>query len=799
MNDKTTTADLARLAEENTALIENSLDLIALIDAEGRFLRVNAATFDILGYRPEELVGRRYAELLGAEERGLFETLRLDLRAGMSIRHDLQSRWVRKDGRVIMMSVSVRWCAFSQVTYATGRDVTEQHAARQALDKSRQLQQVMLESIGDAFFAVDRDWRITYANRKAGAFVDVDVDASIGKDLLAVAPDLRDSPSLGYYQRAMETGEACTFETFWEPSGVWIEVRAYPSEDGLSVYFHDISFKHHAEQALKKSEQRYRNLFQQAADSIVIADRDLFIVAANGRACSVFGYTEEEFLRLRVPDIDSGYTYTDSLALALEEGQTQLLRITKRRKDGSTFPADVHISRFEDGGAEYYQAIIRDVTEREETQNRLRELATHDTLTGLPNRALLNERVQRLLDTCPRESTVAAMFFDLDRFKEINDSFGHEFGDVLLCEVAARLRRVIRPGDVIARLGGDEFVIAAHCSSGQGAAARIAEKLLDVLTAPITIAGQDVIIGASIGISLYPFDGLSKEQLFQAADTAMYRAKAAGRNRYRFFEPEMAFATRERMALETSLRPALARGEFELHYQPRIDLRSMQMVGMEALIRWNHPGRGLVSPAQFIPIAEETGLIAPIGRWVLHEACMQTMRLMTEFKREIRVSVNVSARQLAHATFVGEVRQTLQESGIPPHCLELELTESALIADIERTALMLRELHELGVKLAVDDFGTGYSGLAYLRSFPIDVLKLDRSFVLQDDERISAFDFVKAFVDMAHALKLAVVAEGVETDDVVEFLRAADCDEAQGYHFARPLPLAALRERLSAG
>ena len=797
LNDKTTTADLARLAEENTALIENSLDLIALIDANGRFLRVNAATFDILGYRPEELVGRCYAELLATEERGMFETLRADLRAGMSIRHDLQSRWMRKDGRAIMMSVSVRWCALSQVTYATGRDVTEQHAARQALDKSRQLQQVMLESIGDAFFAVDRDWRITFANRKAGAFVDVDAGLAIGRDLLEVAPDLYHSPSLGYYQRAMETGEPCTFETYWEPSGVWVEVRAYPSEDGLSVYFHDISFKHHAEQALKKSEQRYRNLFQQAADSIVIADRNLFIVAANGRACSVFGYTEEEFLRLRVPDIDSGFAYTDDLALAMEDGQTQLLRIIKRRKDGSTFPADVHISRFEDGGKEYFQAIIRDVTEREETQNRLRALATHDTLTGLPNRALLNERVQCLLDTCPPGSSVATMFLDLDRFKEVNDSFGHEFGDILLCEVAARLRRAIRPDDVIARLGGDEFVIAACCASGQGAAARIGEKLLGVLTAPITIAGQDVIIGASIGISLYPLDGRSKEQLFQAADTAMYRAKAAGRNRYRFFEPEMAFATRERMALETSLRPALARGEFELHYQPRIDLRSMRMVGMEALIRWNHPERGLVSPVQFIPIAEETGLIAPIGRWVLHEACMQTVRLMTEFEREICVSVNVSARQLAHASFVDEVRQTLLASGIPPHCLELELTESALIADIERTALMLRELHELGVKLAVDDFGTGYSGLAYLRSFPIDVLKLDRSFVLQEDERISAFDFVKAFVDMAHALKLAVVAEGVETAEVVEFLRAADCDEAQGYHFARPLPVAALRARLA--
>ncbi|MET0982398.1 MAG: PAS domain S-box protein, partial [Telluria sp.] len=623
-------ARLARLAEENTALIENSLDLIALTDADGYFLRLNSAVTEILGYRPEELVGRNYSELLSADDREQFQAVRAELRSGVSTRRGLEHRWIRKDGSEIIMSVSVRWCALSQVTYATARDITAQHLAREALHKSQQQLQVMLESIGDAFFAVDREWRITYANRKAGEFVNVDAGASIGRNLLDVAPDLRHSDSLDFYRNAMESGVACSFETFWEPSGTWVEARAYPSEDGLSVYFHDITFKYQAEQALKKSEQRFRNLFQQAADSIIIADPTLRIIAANGRACSNFGYTEEEFLALSVRDIDSGYAYGAELEAALGDGQTQLLRIKKRRRDGSTFPADVHISRFEDNGNEFFQAIIRDVTEREEAQNRLQELATHDTLTGLPNRALLGKRVQHLLDTCPHNASVAAMFLDLDRFKEINDSFGHEFGDVLLCEVAARLRRVIRPNDVIARLGGDEFVIAAQCPAGQAAAGRIAEKLLDVLTTPITIAGQDVIIGASIGISLFPLDAPTKEQLFQAADTAMYRAKAAGRNRARFFEPEMAVATRERMALETSLRPALARGEFELHYQPRIDLRDMSVLGMEALIRWNHPERGRVSPQQFIPIAEETGLIVQIGRWVLQEACVQTRRLMDE-------------------------------------------------------------------------------------------------------------------------------------------------------------------------
>jgi diguanylate cyclase (GGDEF)-like protein/PAS domain S-box-containing protein len=630
---------------------------------------------------------------------------------------------------------------------------------------------------------------------------------------------------------------------------------------------------------------------------------------------------------MSVRDIDSNFDYGTPLLDSLRQGQTHLLRIVKRRKDGSTFPAEVHVSRFEDGGQEYFQAIVRDLTERENAERQLREseqrfreviemtpagyvlasadgrivdvnpalcalagrtrddlagsclaglfdafpwdrleeaggavgslkgvqgfeavlrhadghqlhvlfngsvrrnaagelesvtglmtditgrkqaesllqeLATHDTLTGLPNRALLHERLQRMLEACTPGRSVAVMFLDLDRFKEVNDSFGHDHGDVLLCEVAARLRRVLRPDDVVARLGGDEFVVAAECpgggAGGTGAAAAVAAKLLEVLTAPVTVGAQDVVVGASIGISMFPRDAATRELLFQTADTAMYRAKAEGRNRYRFFEPEMTVAARARMALELSLRPALAREEFELHYQPRVDLRSMAVVGMEALIRWRHPQLGMVPPQQFIGIAEETGLINPIGRWVLREACRQTRRLIDEFGRPIRVSVNVSARQLAQPGFVDEVREALAEAALAPNALELELTESALIEDLERTAAMFGELQAIGVKLAVDDFGTGYSGLAYLRRLPIDVLKLDRSFVLQDDGRISAFDFVKAFVDMAHALQMSVVAEGVETAEVLDFLRAASCDEAQGYLLGRPLPLAELRALLT--
>jgi diguanylate cyclase (GGDEF)-like protein/PAS domain S-box-containing protein len=810
----------------------------------------------------------------------------------------------------------------SPASLAGGHHVKTQADIEQAFDelhRSRERMNSMLESIGDAFFAVDRGWRIIYANGKAASFIGVELSASIGKPLLTVAPDLAGTELMQRYAEVMETGRPATLEVYWQPNGSWLETRMYPTADGLSVYFHDITEKRLAEEAVRKSEQRFRNLFQQAGDSILITNGDLKVVAANGRACARFGYREDELLGLSVREIDSGFAYGPHLLDSLRLGQTHLLRITKRRKDGSTFPAEVHVSRFEDGGQEYFQAIIRDLTEREQAErqlreseqrfreviemtsagyvlasadghildvnpalcslsgharealvgsrlaqlfemfpcdgmddahdgnssvegvdavlrhadghlmhvlfnrsvrrdadgrlesitglmtditgrkqaeSRLQELATHDTLTGLPNRALLHERLQRMLEACAPGASVAVMFLDLDRFKEVNDSFGHEHGDILLCEVAARRRKVLRPADVVARLGGDEFVVAADCAGGAGAAAAIAAKLLEVLTIPVAVGVQDVVVGASIGISMYPQDAATRELLFQTADTAMYRAKAEGRNRYRFFEPAMTVAARARMALELSLRPALARGEFELHYQPRVDLRSMAVVGMEALIRWRHPQQGMVPPQQFIGIAEETGLINPIGRWVMREACRQTRRLIDEFGRPIRVSVNVSARQLAQQGFAAEVREALADAGLAPSALELELTESALIEDLERTAAMLGELQALGVKLAVDDFGTGYSGLAYLRKLPIDILKLDRSFVLQDDGRISAFDFVKAFVDMAHALQLSVVAEGVETTEVLDFLRAAACDEAQGYLLGRPLPLADLRALL---
>ncbi|MFS2021015.1 PAS domain S-box protein, partial [Massilia sp. CT11-108] len=389
-------------AADYIAHIDLAFELMVVLDASGRIVRANAAAGDILGYSPVELAGRPVRELLHPDERAAMDTLAADLLAGRPC-HERELRWRRKDGATIYLSLSARWSAHARLVYASARDVTAHRAARDELKRSRERMHAMLESIGDAFFAIDREWRITYANRKAGAFIGVDVAPNVGRHLLEVAPALEGSAIVEHYRRALASGESGFFEAYWQPSATWVEVRCYPTPDGLSVYFHDVTAKRVALDAVRKSEQRFRNLFQQAGDSIVIADADLRIIAANGRACARFGYTEDEFSGLSVSDIDGHHAYTPGLLDSLRGGQTHLLRMAKRRKDGTSFPAEVHISRFEDGGEEYFQAIIRDLTEREEAERQLRasERRFREVIEMTPAGYVLASADGRVLDVNP--------------------------------------------------------------------------------------------------------------------------------------------------------------------------------------------------------------------------------------------------------------------------------------------------------------------------------------------------------------------------------------------------------------
>lgn len=797
--EKEVLEQLSRLANENKDLINHSLDIIALLDESGCFTRVNPAVTEVLGYLPEEWLGRQYTDFLHPEDLEKTRIADAALRTGKNTIQDFGTRWIRKDGSVAYLSVSARWTQDSKTMYATARDVTDRYHVQAQLQKSREEMSAMLESIGDAFFALDQDWRIIYANEKAAKFVGVERQSEMGKLLWDVAPEVKNSSFIRHYQRAMTTRAPLSFEEKWAPSNTWVEVRVYPQGDGIAVYFHDITERRLAEQAAQESSNRLRDVITMTPAGYLYADGQANIIDVNPALCTLTGYNKEQLVGAGLETIFSYCPWHGALAVQHGPSITRGMEATIQHKDGHNVPVifSGNIKRNSDGHAESFTAFLTDITERKQVENQLEELVTHDMLTGLPNRALINRRLQAMIDTAGAGDSIAVMFIDLDRFKQVNDSMGHAPGDMLLRQVASRFLKNMRPNDIVARLGGDEFVVAAHCSEGRKSASRIAQRLLDALTSPFEIEGQEVFVGASIGISMFAGDAQTKELLFQNADIAMYRAKSGGRSNYCFFEAEMSDEAKLRMTLEHSLRRALERDEFELHYQPRVNLRTMQVVGIEALIRWNHPQLGRVPPLDFIPIAEDRGLIESIGRWVLEEACQQVQRLNQATGRQLHVSVNLSARQLRLPDLIKQVENALTIAGLPPALLELELTETALIEDLDASVKLLKQLKGLGVLLSVDDFGTGYSGLSYLKRFPVDILKLDRSFVNQQPEEVTGFEFVKAFVDMAHALKLSVTAEGIETDEILQLLIASNCDEGQGYFFAKPMEIAELKRFLS--
>jgi diguanylate cyclase (GGDEF)-like protein len=439
------------------------------------------------------------------------------------------------------------------------------------------------------------------------------------------------------------------------------------------------------------------------------------------------------------------------------------------------------------------------VTKRKAAEDRAEFLATRDALTALPNRVLLHDRLEQAVVNAARQRVgFAFMFIDLDRFKTINDSLGHQAGDELLKQVALRLASCVRASDTVARLGGDEFAVIIENLPGDDheGSRQVAEKMIETMSAPMLVEGQQLSTSCSIGISLYPSDGRDTATLMKHADVAMYHAKERGRNNFQFFDANMNARAQERLSVENYLRLALRRHELLLEYQPRVSFATRSLVGVEALIRWRHPRRGLLRPEEFIPVAEDSGLIVPIGEWVLETACMQAARWQRDLQRGLRLSVNISAGQVLDGERLhSAVARALEKSGLDPRTLELELTETMLVTDLADKSAMLKRLGALGIGLAIDDFGTGYSSLAYLKSLPVDAIKIDGSFVRDITTNADDAAIVRAIVAMAHSLHLKIVAEGVENAEQFETLRALACDEFQGFHESGPLDAAEL-ERL---
>ena len=544
--------------------------------------------------------------------------------------------------------------------------------------------------------------------------------------------------------------------------------------------------------------------FESASEGVLITDVDTRITAVNRAFTEMTGYSEHDVLGRNPRMLKSGRHdrdfYKTMWSALLQEGEWRG-EIWGRRRNGEVFPKwqTIRAVRDDSGRLTHYMSVFSDVSHIKESEAKLHRLAHHDALTDLPNRLLLNARLEHSVQHAQRTgSKVAVLFLDLDHFKKINDSLGHPAGDRLLQLVAERLLVCVRSEDTVARLGGDELTVVLGSLEDAWYAATIAQEILTSLSEPFELEGQDVFVSASIGISMFPDDGQDVTALLKNADAAMYMAKSEGRNRYHFYSRELTSGACEALALETELHHALERGEFFLQFQPQISLASGAIVGVEALLRWRHPEIGLISPVRFIPIAEESGFIVDIGRWVLRNACEQARAWQVDGLKFFRIAVNLSGRQLEQASIVHDVRDVLNDSGLDPSRLELELTESSVMKHEKRMARTLHELRQLGTTIAIDDFGTGYSSLSYLKRYPFDRLKIDRSFVRDIPKNPSDVAFAKAIVALGHSLDLSVIAEGVETREQRDLLTSIGCDEMQGFLYSAPRTADELPPLLSA-
>jgi diguanylate cyclase (GGDEF)-like protein/PAS domain S-box-containing protein len=592
----------------------------------------------------------------------------------------------------------------------------------------------------------------------------------------------------------------------------WVSERGSPlyndkgEVEAIEGFLQDITQHKLSEIAAHEAEARYRSIFENSIEGIYQTTPDGQYLNFNPALARIYGYDSAEDLLRGISNIDK-QLYSEAgkrnefVALMKTHGRVINFEAQIRRKDGETIWISENAREVRDqaGSLMFYEGTVEDITERRDHDQKIEYQATHDALTGLPNRTLLNDRLQQYMGIADRHATkVAVAFVDLDQFKLINDSMGHDAGDSLLKIMATRLSACVRESDTVVRLGGDEFVLLLTSLNKIEDISESMQRVLSAVAEPCKIQERDFVVSCSIGISIYPDDGGDTATLLKFADSAMYKSKHSGRNNYQFYTEELNQRLMERLDVELRLRQGLEKEEFLLHYQPKIELANGKICGAEALIRWQPAGEGMVSPASFIPIAEETGQIEDIGRWVLLKACQQAVELNARHNLQLPIAVNMSPRQFRQSGLVSLVKKVLETSGLNPACLELEITESSLVHNTGSFIKTLHELKALGVKLAIDDFGTGYSSMAYLKDFPVDRLKIDQVFVSHLETEPSNAAILKAIVALGHSLGMKVIAEGVETAYQQAYLHGIGCDELQGYYFSKPITFDGLERLLTA-
>ena len=800
-------AALRASEQRHRLLFERNLAGVYRTTIDGRILDCNEAMARILGYSSREELMEQSARDLYQDPSHRDDYIAILRRDRMMTSNEISLR--RKDGRFCWLIESVHLLEGDpEILEGTVIDITDRKLAENALRESEERYRRLVERMREGLAQAGNDGVLQFVNDRFCEMVGYEREELVGMQgdlLLAYSEDIslvREKIRLRMRHVADQYEVRVRRK---DGTIIWLEIGGAPVVDAVgnvvgSIGVHDdVTERRMAEEALRESEARYRLMAENSTDMISRTSNRGVLLYASDACRRLLGYEPSELVGRSFYDFvfDADRDEVRHLSSLIHESGPTTFAYRVEKKDGSLIWFETTSRSVRDvftGKIREIVGVSRDVTERKRVEEQIEYQAYHDALTGLPNRRLFRDRLTVALAHARRmKHPLAVMFLDLDRFKVVNDTLGHSTGDELLKTVGTRLQSSLREEDSIARMGGDEFTILLADLKTTDDSAKIAQKVLDTVAQPLRIDGTELFVTTSIGIALFPSDGDTAEALLANADHAMYRAKDAGRNSYQMFTPAMNNRALERLSLENDLRHALDRGELVLHYQPQINIASGRVTGVEALLRWNRPGFGLVGPKDFIPIAEETQLIVPIGEWVLREACRQAVEWQSDRPSGFRMAVNLSPRQFQHSDLPHVIAAALELSGIAPHDLELEITESLAMQNTTRTIATLQRLREMGVQIAIDDFGTGHSSLNYLRSFPIDSVKIDQEFVQEIEGSEADRAIVSAVIGMARGLRLRVTAEGVETESQLAFLREQGCEDVQGFLFGEPVPASAFR------
>ncbi|HID44665.1 MAG TPA: EAL domain-containing protein [Chromatiaceae bacterium] len=779
-------------------LIETSHDWFWETDAQGVYTYVSPRSSELLGYAPGEIIGKTPFDFMPPDEADRILPAFTEIRQSQAPIESLENINLHRDGHQVVLETSGLPFFDAQGHLAGYRGIDRDISRRK---KSAAEWTMAMDQFDSAIYLLDPQRHLVRANKAFYEFIGTTPALAVGRHIVdLIHPEGEEKPCPVCQAQENRQGAVIVLESDHpsNPAPFPIEATLNILRDdtgavtGMLMSLRDLSHSRQINERLRLG----ASVFENTDEAVVITDASGTIIEVNRAFTEIMGYAREEVLGQN-PRMWQSEKHDESFFRDMWHALNTVGRwrgeIWNRRKNGEILPEWLTISSVADdsGSLTHYVGLYSDISQIKRSQEQLNFLAHHDALTGLPNRLLLNERLEQAIRHADRHQTILALLFlDLDRFKHINDSLGHPAGDELLRLVAERLVAMVRQDDTVARIGGDEFVLLLEGMDKVEDVIAIARKLMAIFTSPFILEAQEVCVTASLGISIYPRDGNEPAILLRNADAAMYRAKDEGRDTYQFYKEELTQNAYEQVLLENSLRRAMEREELYLVYQPQVNLRTNEIIGAEALLRWHHPELGLIPPSRFIPIAEESGLIIAIGEWVLKHACLQAREWIEAGLDFGRVAVNVAGPQIQRGRVVSQVRKALDESGLDASRLELEVTEGFIMQQADAAVEQLQELRELGVTLAIDDFGTGYSSLSYLKKLPIHKIKIDRSFISDIPYDSNDMAIADAVIAMGGRLGLSVIAEGVETGEQVAFLNETGCEQAQGYFFGRPMDAA---------